>query len=90
MMTTNMERALRRLLSEGGRLSLPGRDGPIRIEVERAGPGFEQDVAFALVAQGDWIVTQYGNWKSRELYPEIAERLDQLTPDTYAATEVPA
>ncbi len=90
MMTTNMERALRRLLREGGRLSLPGRDGPIRIEVERAKASAELDISFALVAQGGWVVAQFGNWKSRDLYPEIAERLDQLTPDSYAATEVPA
>lgn len=90
MMTTNMERALRRLLREGGRLSLPGRDGPIRIEVERAKAESGLDIAWASVTQGRRELSRYRNWEARELYPEIAAGLDQLTPDSYAATEVPA
>lgn len=88
MLTQPQERALRRLLLSGGRLSLPGRDGPVRIKVERAAPETGLDIARADVTQGSRELFRYSNWEARELYPELAAGLDQLTPDTYAASEV--
>lgn len=88
MMTTNQERTLRRILHLGGRLTLPGQNGPIHIEVKRAKSEAPQDVAFAVVLQGGFLVRQYGNWKARDLYPNIAEIIDKLTPEDATLPEV--
>ncbi|XKE45725.1 hypothetical protein LG302_00870 [Halomonas organivorans] len=79
MMTTAQERALRRLLKVGGKLRLPGFLAPITLHVERADPAaLGKDVAHPSITEGDFLVCRYRRWNARDLYPLVAERLEDL------------
>lgn len=79
MMTIPQERALRRLLKVGGKLQLPGFLSPITVHVERAeATTLGKDVAHVSITEGDFLVCRYHRLSTRDLYPLVAERLDDL------------
>lgn len=77
MITTSQERALRRLLKVGGKQQFAGFLAPITVHVERADPaGTGKDVAQASITEGDFLVCRFHRWSARDLYPLLADRLD--------------
>lgn len=78
MLTRHQERALRSVCRNGGKVTLPGKNGPITVEVTRrvdpapSQPGnLDATISYP---NGDW--SRLNDWQGSELYIEIAERLD--------------
>ncbi|MFS8175004.1 hypothetical protein [Vreelandella titanicae] len=77
MMNRLQERALRTLCRKGGRLDLPTLSGTVTICIEIKVRANYPDKANALLLecpQNTWLTLH--DWSPRELYEELAERLD--------------
>lgn len=78
MLTRHQERTLRSVCRNGGSLTLPGKNGPITVEVTRRidpAPTLPGNLdATISYPNGGW--SRLNDWQGSELYIEIAERLD--------------
>jgi hypothetical protein len=85
MMTRQQERELRQLIRHGGRLTLPGRDGPLFCTCTLP------DAAFVAVRvyQGRHAPHTV-NGHGRDVYPRIAEYLDAHVTDLAMPADAPA